>query len=425
MTQSNSVDYAAGAIRMLELFANGANVEFDRTLAARTLAEATRAIPGDNWPTWGRRLVEVGESLNLRIRTVDCSVADALTLVQSGIPVALSRAEENGGMSWLAILEVKNKQVRVSEPQSADHEQWIPTKALYQFARFDGRDSHRWVIAQPALPCDTSSRFSSEPTVRPVSPFSRLLALIQPERSDLWAVLIFSIVVGVLALATPIAIEALVNTVAFGRYLQPVFVLAFMLLTFMGFAAAIKTLITYVVEIIQRRLFIRVVEDLAYRLPRVQSTALDNTYGPELVNRFFDIVNVQKVAAKLLLDGVTVILQTIIGMIVLAFYHPFLLGFDLVLVICIGFVIFILGRGAVKTAIKESKTKYAIEAWLEELIRHPTAFKFHSGAQFGLDRADKLAVDYLNARKKHFRILLRQIIFALRYKRLRPLHCWA
>ena len=186
-----------------------------------------------------------------------------------------------------------------------------------------------------------------------------------------------------------------------------------MLFTFLTFAAALRGLLSYVVEILQRRLFVRLVADLAYRLPRVRGTAFDGMHAPELVNRFFEIVTVQKAASSLLLDAVSIILQTFVGMAVLAFYHPFLLGFDLVLLMLIAFITFGLGRGAVKTAVNESIAKYAVGAWLEELVRHPTAFKLHSGHQFALDRSDRLTVDYLDARKKHYRIVLRQLLFAL------------
>ena len=43
-------------------------------------------------------------------------------------------------------------------------------------------------------------------------------------------------------LATPMAVEALVNTVAFGRYLQPIVVLAGLLFFFLAFSAAIQAL---------------------------------------------------------------------------------------------------------------------------------------------------------------------------------------
>ena len=246
-----------------------------------------------------------------------------------------------------------------------------------------------------------------------MAPFARLIGLLRPEKKDLWVILVFSGLVGLLALASPVAVEALVNTVAFGRYLQPVVVLAILLFTFLAFAAAMRALITFIVEVLQRRLFVRVVEDLAYRLPRVQQQALDHQHGPELANRFFDIVTVQKTLSTLLLDGIFIVLQTVIGMAVLAFYHPFLIGFDVVLLALIAFAILGLGRGAVNTAVRESKAKYAVAAWLEELARHSTAFKLHDGTAFALDRADQLAVNWLDARRAHFRIVMRQILFAL------------
>ena len=69
-------------------------------------------------------------------------------------------------------------------------------------------------------------------------------------------------------------------------------------------------------------------------------------------------MTVQKVSAQLLLDGVGLVLSALIGMAVLAFYHPWLLGFDIVMMSSIAFIIFVLGRGAIASAIKESKNKY-------------------------------------------------------------------
>jgi putative ABC transport system ATP-binding protein len=160
-------------------------------------------------------------------------------------------------------------------------------------------------------------------------------------------------------------------------------------------------------------LFARVAADLAYRLPRAQFETLDGKSPPELVNRFLEIVTVQKVCAQLLLDGVTLVFSTLVGMIVLAFYHPWLLGFDVVLLALIGLVIFVLGKGAVATSIKESKAKYQMLAWLEDLAACSTTFRFAGAAELALEHTDRLCSDYLGARKKHFRILMRQILFAL------------
>ncbi|MFO0816834.1 MAG: ABC transporter ATP-binding protein [Pirellulales bacterium] len=246
-----------------------------------------------------------------------------------------------------------------------------------------------------------------------MSPWMRLLSILRPDTGDIAVVAIFSAVVGLLSLASPIAVEALVNTVAFGRFLQPVVVLSLILLTFLAFAATLRIVQAYISEIIQRRIFVRVVSDLAYRLPRVRQSAFDEHHGPELMNRFFDVMTVQKTAAVLVLDGIAMVLQTVIGMVVLGFYHNYLIGFDLFLIACLAVIVFVLGRGSVRSAIAESYAKYHVAAWLEQLADAPIAFKTAQGSRFAWDVADRLTTDYVRARTRHFRVLMRQIVFAV------------
>lgn len=257
---------------------------------------------------------------------------------------------------------------------------------------------------------ETSTTNEHQPTL---SPIRRLLRLLSQERRDIAIVIAFAIGVGVLTLATPVAVQALVNIVSFGGMTQPLLVLALLLLGFLSLAGTIRAFKAYVVEVLQRRLFVRVVTDLGYRLPRVHVESFDRNHGPELVNRFFDVLTVQKVGATLLLDGVAVVLQTIIGLLILAFYHPFLLAFDVVLVAGIAFVLFVMGRGAIRTAIVESKAKYAVAASLEEIVRNPLSFKQVGGPQLAQRRADTLAVGYVQARRQHYRVVFRQIVSSL------------
>jgi putative ABC transport system ATP-binding protein len=167
---------------------------------------------------------------------------------------------------------------------------------------------------------------------------------------------------------------------------------------------------SYLIEIVQRRIFVRLATDLAYRLPRIRQEAFEHHRGEELVNRFFDILTVQKSGSALLLDGLSTAVQTCIGLILLAFYHPFLLAFDIVLLSAIGLILFVLGRGGVPTAVEESLCKYALVDWLETLAGKGQSFKFGGGLDFAAKRADSLALDYLNAKQQHYKILLRQII---------------
>ena len=166
----------------------------------------------------------------------------------------------------------------------------------------------------------------------------------------------------------------------------------------------------WVVEILQRRVFVRIATDVLFRLLKVRIDAFDKGHGPELVNRFFEVVTVQKSGATLIVDGLTVFMTTLVGLAVMAAYDPILLGFDFVLLVAIGVILFPMSSGALNTAIKESKSKYALAAWLEEIARHPVTFKSSSGSDYALERADTLVSSYLTYRTKHFKVLLRQKI---------------
>jgi ABC-type bacteriocin/lantibiotic exporter with double-glycine peptidase domain len=186
-------------------------------------------------------------------------------------------------------------------------------------------------------------------------------------------------------------------------------VISFALFAVLMFSGVIRGLQYYVAEVIQRRIFVRLAADMAYRLPRVKAGALDGVHAPEMVNRFLDVVTVQKNTTLLLLDGFNLVLGSSIGLLVLAFYHPFLLAFTLAIIIALTLIVVVLGRGAVTSSIKESICKYDMVSWLEELARYPRLFKGPGGYEMATRRADELARSFLDARSSHFRILFRQI----------------
>lgn len=245
------------------------------------------------------------------------------------------------------------------------------------------------------------------------SPRERLFELLRLERNDLWVAIVFSIAVGVLTLALPVATQALVNTVAFGTLLQPLLVLSVIVFGLLGVSAILQILRFHVVEMLQRRVFVRLASEATHRLLHAKADVLRLKNGPEIVNRFLDVVTVQKAGATLLIDGLSVTMQTLAGMLLLGIYHPWLLAFDAVLLGALLIVIIPFGVGAVRTAVSESKAKYALVAWLEEIARNTSTFRAETGGQFAMERCDGLVADYLKYRGQHFRILLRQFAGSL------------
>ncbi len=245
------------------------------------------------------------------------------------------------------------------------------------------------------------------------SPFLRLRGWMEAERKDIWVVIIYSIFIGLLSLVVPIATQNLVNTIAFGTLLQPLVVLSILVLLALIFSGVLRAMRAHVVEVIQRRVFVRVSADSLERLLRVRISAYDNRHGPELVNRFFDVVMLQKGSATLLIEGVELFMTTLVGMLLLTIYHPLLMAFALILLILVFVILFPLGRGAVATAVGESRSKFALAAWLQEIARNPVTFKSAQGTEYALGRGNHLVASYLHNRKDHWQILLRQIAGSL------------
>jgi len=182
---------------------------------------------------------------------------------------------------------------------------------------------------------------------------------------------------------------------------------------FLALAAALRAMQLYVVECLQRRFFVRTADAFADHFARAEIEAFDGRNPTDIVNRFFEVASVQKALATLLVDGIGVVMITIVGLIVLAFYHPYLLTFAAVMVGLIMFLMFGLGLGGVRTSIAESYAKFDVAAWLEELAKCPHTFRFGQGGELAFRRADELADAYVTARRRHFRVVWRQTLFVL------------
>ena len=412
-------DYVLTPLKLVEHLAHDCGVPFDRARVRQLLREhfgdGTLGSAGDL-----RCLAEVLSDANMHARLRYLTLAEALQACRHDASLVTTLAVEDTNQRWLLIRSARSTKARLAAENGADV--WITRENLESLLAGADAETLPWLLAEPALPCapvlpaapaTASHKWDEAHAGAHLPPLRRLLAILRPEANDIWIVTVFSAVVSLLALATPVTVEALVNTVAFGRLMQPVVVLSLVLFGFLGFAAAIRVLQSYVAEIIQRRLFVRVVADLSQRLPRVRQDAYEGCHGPELLNRFFDVMTVQKSAALLVLDGIAIVLQTIVGMAVLAFYHPILFGFDVFLLASLAFAVIVLGRGGVATSIEESKAKYAVAAWLEQLALCPLTFTNAGGAERAIEQADQLAIDYIHARQRHFGVLMRQIAFTL------------
>lgn len=392
-------------LRVLELLAEHTGADFDSTRAWAALQAA------ESCDSWTSAVARAAAAMGLRALRVDVRADELRGRVGPDMPALTLLADGR----WLLVTAARRGVV----------DGWIVEHSDEARVRLGRRALRRalalpevgaatpWLLVEQALPLDAlhARRVPGQDAV--TRALGRLRALIRLERGDLWVVMVYAVAIGALTLASPIAVQALVNTVAFGSLLQPLLVLTALLLAGLGFAGMLRALAAFVVEVLQQRLFVRAVADVARRLPRVDLGDHEATRGPELVNRFFDVVTIQKASATLLLDGVSTALQAGVGMVLLAFYHPLLLAFDLVLLAALAAIVLLPLRAAVATSLRESSHKYEAVAWLEEVARSPALFKSAAAMCYAVTRAELLARGYLTARRSHFARVLRQVIGGL------------
>lgn len=243
-----------------------------------------------------------------------------------------------------------------------------------------------------------------------VTPYQRLRGVLRLERYDLFVVAIYTVLIGILSLAVPLAAQALVNTIAAGVMLQPLVVLTLAVLGALFCAGIFRLMKLALLEKLQQRVFARVALQLAAQLPRMEYEEISRAYAPHLVNRFFDVITLQKTLAKLLFDGPAATLQVLMGLFVLAFYSPYLLAFDFFIIVMMVVLVGLLGIGGLSSSIRESYAKYHVADWLEELTRCHLGFKLNAVPAFPLQRADELVLEYVQARRQHFRVVFRQAL---------------
>lgn len=243
---------------------------------------------------------------------------------------------------------------------------------------------------------------------KPTNALGRLFKLLNSERRDINNILLFAIVSGLINLSLPLGIQAVINFLNAGQLSTSWAVLVIFVLLGISLVGFLQVRQLTITENIERKIFARAAFDFAFRLPRIKQKAIQNKYLPELVNRFFEIVTVQKGLSKLLIDFSGASIQIIFGLFLLSLYHPLFLLLGVALIGILYLIFRITGKPGLTTSLEESKYKFEVAHWLEEIGRTMSTFKFLGNSELPIQRTDGLVDNYLTARKKHFRILVWQ-----------------
>ena len=248
------------------------------------------------------------------------------------------------------------------------------------------------------------------------TPIQRLWELLVLEKGNIGLVYAYATLVGLFSLTLPLGVQAIIGLVSGGLFLQPIVILITFVILGTAATGVLQVLQLAAVERIQQRIFARLALEFSLRVPRVSVEQWLRDDLPERMNRFFEVMAIQKALRKLLTEATTALLQVLFGLLLLTFYHYYFTFFWLGLVLALwGLLRFTYPKG-LETSLMESKYKYRAVHWLEELARTVASFKAAGRATPALDRMDEHVSGYLKYRQKHFNVLVAQALSAVGLK---------
>ena len=249
-----------------------------------------------------------------------------------------------------------------------------------------------------------------------LNPWKRFVGLLSLEKKDILQITYYAIFSGFMTLTLPLGIQAIINLIQ-GAQISTSWVVLVILVTLgVAFNGALQLMQLRIIESIQQKIFTRASFELSYRFPKIKMEALRAYYPPELANRFFDTLTIQKGLSKILIDAPAALLQILFALILLSFYHPFFIVFGFMLLALIYTVFKYTAVKGLESSLEESKHKYRVAHWIQEVARSIVSFKLSGKTQLALDKNDHLVKDYLNAREKHFKVLVLQFIQMIGFK---------
>ena len=249
-----------------------------------------------------------------------------------------------------------------------------------------------------------------------LTPWQRFLGLLKLERKDIFQILYYAVFGGIVALSLPLGIQAIINLIQ-GAQISTSWVVLVVLVTIgVIFSGALQLMQLRIIETIQQRIFTRASFELSYRFPKIKMSELRNYYPPELANRFFDTLTIQKGLSKILIDVPTALLQIIFALVLLSFYHPFFIIFGVLLLLLIYIVFKFTAKRGLQTSLEESKIKYKVAHWIQEVARTVISFKLSGKTNLAISKNDDLVKKYLVARESHFKVLMLQFVQMIGFK---------
>lgn len=360
-------------------------------------------------------LVEAGGKIRILFLEQEIPTKALKSFLNENKVVSLVFKETDGQLAPLLVYKSEKDITLLSLEDDATIEQSLNDLNAESLLKDEKGDVITFIL-YPYKSLVSEYSYEGEAVPEPMDPLRRFFRLLSTERKDILYILFYSVVIGLTGLILPVGIQNTVQLVSGGVFFSSIYVLIAAVIFGVLFTGVLQIIQITLVEYLQRRVFSKAALEFAFRIPRIRMESILNNYAPELVNRFFDVITLQKGLPKLLIDLTSSVIQIIFGMILLSLYHPFFIFFSIVLILILFMIFWFTAPGGLKSSINESKYKYKVAQWLEELARAINSFKLAGNTDLPIRKADNTVNNYLKYRKAHFKVLLTQFSFIVFFK---------
>ncbi len=247
-------------------------------------------------------------------------------------------------------------------------------------------------------------------------PFKRLLGLLFLFKKEIYYIYVYAFFNGLISLSLPLGTQAIITIIQTQQITTSWAVLIGIICIGLLVSGLLQVFQLSIIEVMQQKVFAKASFELSYRIPRFRIDVLNKYYPPELINRFFDVLTVQKGIPKVVMELATALLSIIFGLVLLSFYHSSFVFFGILLVFLVFMLFYLTFKKGILTSLKESTYKYEVAGWLEEIARAMTTFKLTGKDDLTLEKTDNIVGHYVKARQSHFKVIINLLYSDVAFK---------
>jgi ABC-type bacteriocin/lantibiotic exporter with double-glycine peptidase domain len=374
-----------------------------------------RSYDLEEWSEFKRDLIEAANKVKLLLMEFTQPPSELSRFIKSEQCLAIAIKKEGHILSPV-LLDYANLKTAIIIEENDNLEEPLSDEVLQSLVTENGEVF--FLVITPYQNLASEYGYGHYQEGEKLSPIVRFFRLLKTEKKDIFYIAFYAIVIGLISLILPLGIQATVELISGGVFFSSIYLLIGLVVLGIVFSGGLQLIQISLVEYLQRRIFAKAALEFAFRIPRIKIESLFGNYAPELVNRFFDVITIQKGLPKLLIDLSSGVVQIFFGLFLLSLYHPFFIFFSIILLLTLFIIFYLTGPKGLQTAINESKYKYKVAQWLEELARALNSFKLAGNTDLPTKKTDNHISSYLKYRKSHFKILLGQFSSIIVFKAL-------